>query len=56
MKIIQDGGGYTKDERLTYKNVIYSNCIGHIKHLVEAGGMDVENLVYKVAYVVVEYQ
>jgi guanine nucleotide-binding protein subunit alpha len=43
MKIIQDGGGYTRDELLEYKYIIFANCISQMKCLVDAGiklGMD----------------
>lgn len=46
MKIIQDNGGYSKEELLEYKYIIFANCISQMKCLVDAGvklGMDVTN-------------
>lgn len=46
MKIIQDNGGYSKDELLEYKYIIFANCISQMKCLVDAGaklGIDVAN-------------
>ena len=46
MKIIQDGGGYSREELLEYKYIIFANCISQMKCLVDAGaklGIDVAN-------------
>lgn len=37
MKIIQDGGGYTTEELLEYKYIIFANCVSQMKCLVDAG-------------------
>jgi len=53
MKIIQDGGGYSTEELLEYKYIIFANCISQMKCLVDAGiklGMDVANLANKNAF------
>jgi len=36
MKIIQDHGGYSKEELMEYKYVVFGNCISQMKCLVEA--------------------
>lgn len=36
MKIIQDHGGYSKDELLEYKYIIFGNCITQMKCMLEA--------------------
>jgi len=36
MKIIQDHGGYSREELLEHKYIIYGNCISQMKILVEA--------------------
>jgi len=53
MKIIQDNGGYTKEELLEYKYIIFANCISQMKCLVDAGvklHMDVANPANRVAF------
>jgi len=53
MKIIQDNGGYTKDELMEYKYIIFANCISQMKCLVDAGvklGMDVASISNKNAF------
>jgi len=35
MKIIQDSGGFTAEERLNFKPVVYSNCISQMRVLVQ---------------------
>jgi len=37
MKIIQDNGGYTNQELMEYKYVVFANCISQMKCIVEAG-------------------
>jgi len=39
MKIIQDNGGFSNDELLSYKNVIYSNCVSQIRVILEAAAI-----------------
>eukprot|EP01129_Flabellula_baltica_P006899 TRINITY_DN2634_c0_g1_i1.p1 TRINITY_DN2634_c0_g1~~TRINITY_DN2634_c0_g1_i1.p1 ORF type:complete len:349 (-),score=70.40 TRINITY_DN2634_c0_g1_i1:24-1070(-) len=36
MKIIQDNGGYTEEELLSYKNIIYFNCLSQMRVVLEA--------------------
>jgi len=53
MKIIQDGGGYTTEELLEYKYIIFANCISQMKCLVDAGiklGMGVANPANQTAF------
>jgi len=53
MKIIQDNGGYTQEELLEYKYIIFANCISQMKCLVDAGvklGIDVANVANKNAF------
>jgi len=53
MKIIQDNGGYTKEELMEYKYIIFANCISQMKCLVDAGvklGMDVASISSKNAF------
>jgi len=50
MKIIQDNGGYSREELLEYKYIIFANCISQMKCLVDAGvklGIDVANVANK---------
>jgi len=53
MKIIQDNGGYSTEELLEYKYIIFANCISQMKCLVDAGvklGMDVDSSANKNAF------
>jgi GTPase SAR1 family protein len=36
MKILQDGGGFSEEERLRFKPIVYSNCISQMRILVTA--------------------
>lgn len=36
MKILQKRGGFTKDELLSYKYIVYGNCVTQMKVLVSA--------------------
>lgn len=36
LKIIQDNGGFSREEQLNYKNLVYINCISQMRCMVEA--------------------
>jgi hypothetical protein len=36
MKILQDSGGFSEEERLRFKPIVYSNCISQMRVLIEA--------------------
>jgi len=39
MKILQDNGGFSKEEYLSYKSVIYANCVSQIRVILEAAAI-----------------
>jgi len=36
MKILQDGGGFTDEEKLTFRDQIYNNCVSQMRTMIEA--------------------
>jgi len=36
MKILQDGGGFTEEEKLSFRDQIYNNCISQMRTMIEA--------------------
>jgi len=36
LKIIQDNGGFSREEQLNYKNLVYINCVSQMRCMVEA--------------------
>lgn len=54
MKIIQDHGGYSTDELMEYKYIIYGNCITQMKCILDAAeklNMTVANTENAVCYI-----
>jgi len=39
MKIIQDDGGFSQEELISYKSVIYSNCVSQMRVILEAAAL-----------------
>jgi len=36
MKILQDEGGFTNEEKLSFRDQIYNNCVSQMRTMIEA--------------------
>jgi len=36
MKILQDGGGFSDEEKYTFRDQIYNNCVSQMRTMIEA--------------------